>query len=36
MKNASMPSGTLFYLVGGIAVFILGFSKGGFAGVGMK
>lgn len=30
-----MPSGTLFYLVGGIAVFILGLSKGGFAGVGM-
>jgi uncharacterized protein len=30
-----MPSGTLFYLVGGVAVFILGLSKGGFAGVGM-
>jgi uncharacterized membrane protein YfcA len=33
--NGAMPTGTLFYLVGGIAVFILGLSKGGFAGVGM-
>jgi uncharacterized membrane protein YfcA len=30
-----MPTDALFYLVAGIAVVILGLSKGGFAGVGM-
>src|SRR6516165_9389887 len=30
-----MQPDALFYLVGGIAVIILGLSKGGFAGVGM-
>lgn len=30
-----MASDLIFYLVGGLAVFVLGLSKGGFAGVGM-
>lgn len=30
-----MQTDTLFYLVGAISVFILGLSKGGFAGIGM-